>query len=157
MSTSVHVCRLDEALREELKVFRKHRRSDVTSGLDRALVMKIDPDRMEVVLEKRLDGLESVDELRDELPDRQPRFVSYSTRLTHRQDGDDDVDGAGRVSYPVCLIFYTPDGCKTEQMVMYAGTKLHLVKESEIHKVFEVTDLDELTQGWLREQLLLRR
>lgn len=87
----------------------------------------------------------TADELRDELPEHQPRFVVYSFALDH---GDQ-----GRVSYPMCLLFSTPRDCKTELQVMYAGTKLSLVKEAELTKVFEIRDLEELTDDWLQQKL----
>ena len=40
---------------------------------------------------------------------------------------------------------------------MYAGSKLSLVKEADITKVFEVRDLEEFTEEWLLEQLALRK
>lgn len=43
----------------------------------------------------------SPDELKDELPERQPRFIVYSYKYQH-----DD----GRVSYPLCFIFSSPVG-----------------------------------------------
>jgi len=43
----------------------------------------------------------SVDEIRDELPDSQPRFIVYSYCYQH-----DD----GRKSYPLCFIFVSPQG-----------------------------------------------
>ena len=36
---------------------------------------------------------------------------------------------------------------------MYAGTKLLLVKETEMSKVFEIRDLEELTDEWLTQKL----
>lgn len=82
--------------------------------------------------------------LREELPERQPRFVIYAFKLSH---------GDGRTSFPMCLIFSTPRDCKTELMVMYAGTKLSLVKAAELTKVYEIRDLDELTDEWLHEKM----
>ena len=38
-------------------------------------------------------------------------------------------------------------------MVMYAGTKLSLVKAAELTKVYEIRDLDDLTDEWLQEKL----
>ena len=38
--------------------------------------------------------------------------------------------------------------------MMYAGTKLSLVKEADLTKVFEIRDLEELTDEWLRSKLL---
>ena len=43
----------------------------------------------------------SPEELKLELPERQPRFVVYSYKYVH-----DD----GRVSYPLCFIFSSPVG-----------------------------------------------
>ena len=40
---------------------------------------------------------------------------------------------------------------------MYAGSKLSLVKEADITKVFELRDIEELTEEWLIEQLALRK
>ena len=44
--------------------------------------------------------------------------------------------------------------CKPELQMMYAGTKLALVKEAELTKVFEIRELDELTEEWLHSKLL---
>ena len=38
--------------------------------------------------------------------------------------------------------------------MMYAGTKLSLVKEADLTKVFEIRELEELTDEWLKKQLL---
>lgn len=138
MSAEVPVCRMGPELSSELKKFRFNR-----SRNGRALIMKIDADRMEVVVDELMEDI-TTEQLRDELPERQPRFAAYSFEMHH-----DD----GRLSYPLCLIFSTPRGCKTELLVMYAGTKLSLIKESEITKVYEVQDLEELTTEWLEEKL----
>lgn len=65
-----------------------------------------------------------------------------------------DHGDQGRVSYPMCLLFSTPRDCKTELMVMYAGSKLGLVREAEATKVFEIRDLEELTTEWLNQKLI---
>ena len=38
-------------------------------------------------------------------------------------------------------------------MVMYAGSKLELEKRAEVHKVYELCDLDDLCLDWLKEKL----
>ncbi|KAM3615651.1 uncharacterized protein V6R79_005632 [Siganus canaliculatus] len=43
--------------------------------------------------------------------------------------------------------------CKTEQQIMYAGSKLQLVKTAELTKVFETRNAEELTEEWLKKQL----
>lgn len=37
--------------------------------------------------------------------------------------------------------------------VMYAGTKLALQKEADLTRVYEVRELDEMTDEWLEEKL----
>lgn len=105
-----------------------------------------------------------IDELREALPEHQPRFLVYSFKLDH---------GDGRISYPMCFIFSSPQGSlviylipnhkllifhsidsKTELQMMYAGSKLELVKVAELTKVFEIRELEELTEEWLHSKLL---
>jgi predicted peroxiredoxin len=40
-----------------------------------------------------------------------------------------------------------------ELQIMYAGTKLALKKEANLTRVYEVQELDELTEQWLQEKL----
>lgn len=135
---NVQVCHFDENLIEELKKFRFSRLTT-----NRAIIMKIDAAKMTVVIDEMFEDT-TTDELREELPGHQPRFIIYSFKLDH---------GDGRISYPICLLFSTPRDCKMELMVMYAGTKLSLVKAAEITKVYEIRDLDELTDEWLHDKL----
>ena len=135
MSDSVPICTMDPELKAKLRAFRFRKEKT-----NQAIVMKIDVAKRLLVVDEVLDELETIEELRDELPEHQPRFAVYSFKLAH-----DD----GRVSYPMILIFSTPRDCKTELQVMYAGTKLSLVKEAELTKVYEIRDLDELDDEWL--------
>ena len=96
-----------------------------------------------LVIEDTLEDV-NAEMLQSELPERQPRFILYSFELDH---------GDGRISYPMCLIWSTPIGCKTDLQMMYAGTKLPLVKEAGITKVFEIRELDELTDEWLESRM----
>lgn len=59
----------------------------------------------------------------------------------------------GRLSYPMCFIYYTPRDSQMELQIMYAGTKLALQKEADLTRVYEVRELDELTEEWLKEKL----
>ena len=68
----------------------------------------------------------ALEDLAEQLPAHQPRYVAYSYCYTH-----DD----GRVSYPLCFIFISPAGCKPELQMMYAGSKNNLVQEGEFTKV----------------------
>ncbi|XP_075964726.1 glia maturation factor beta isoform X2 [Anarhichas minor] len=107
--------------------------------------MKIDKDKQLVILEDEHVDI-SIDDLRDILPERQPRFVVYSYKYHH-----DD----GRVSYPLCFIFSSPVGCKPEQQMMYAGSKTQLVQTVGMSKVFEIRNTEDLTEEWLKEKLVI--
>ncbi|KAI5230004.1 glia maturation factor gamma [Manis pentadactyla] len=138
MSDSLVVCEVDPELKEKLRKFRFRKETD-----NAAIIMKVDKDRQMVVLEEEFQNI-SPEELKTELPERQPRFVVYSYKYVHED---------GRVSYPLCFIFSSPVGCKPEQQMMYAGSKNRLVQTAELTKVFEIRTTDDLTEAWLQEKL----
>ncbi|XP_051790395.1 glia maturation factor gamma [Erpetoichthys calabaricus] len=138
MSDSLVVCDVDESLKEKLKKFRFRKETN-----NAAILMKIDKEKQLVVLEEEYQDI-SPDELKNELPERQPRFVVYSYKYVH-----DD----GRISFPLCFIFSSPVGCKPEQQMMYAGSKNRLVQAAELTKVFEIRTTEDLTEDWLKEKL----
>uniref|UniRef100_A0A8C0U1X0 Glia maturation factor beta n=1 Tax=Cyanistes caeruleus TaxID=156563 RepID=A0A8C0U1X0_CYACU len=137
-SESLVVCDVAEDLVEKLRKFRFRKETN-----NAAIIMKIDKDKQLVVLDEEHEGI-SPDELKDELPERQPRFIVYSYKYQHED---------GRVSYPLCFIFSSPVGCKPEQQMMYAGSKNKLVQTAELTKVFEIRNTEDLTEEWLREKL----
>ncbi|XP_021095451.1 glia maturation factor gamma isoform X5 [Heterocephalus glaber] len=108
MSDSLVVCEVDPELKEKLRKFRFRKETD-----NAAIIMKVDKDRQMVVLEEELQVVTccllsyvyfwpqniSPEELKLELPERQPRFVVYSYKYVHED---------GRVSYPLCFIFSSP-------------------------------------------------
>ncbi|XP_029349286.1 glia maturation factor beta [Echeneis naucrates] len=147
MSESLVVCDVDEDLVKKLRQFRFRKETN-----NAAIVMKIDKDKQLVILDEEHEDI-SPDDLKDELPERQPRypfvisrgkFIVYSYKYQH-----DD----GRVSYPLCFIFSSPVGCRPEQQMMYAGSKNKLVQTVELTKVFEIRNTEDLTEEWLREKL----
>ncbi|XP_055992708.1 glia maturation factor gamma [Sorex fumeus] len=138
MSDSLVVCEVDPELKEKLRKFRFRKETD-----NAAIIMKVDRERQMVVLEEEFQNI-SPEELKSELPERQPRFVVYSYKYEHED---------GRVSYPLCFIFSSPVGCKPEQQMMYAGSKNRLVQTAELTKVFEIRTTDDLTEAWLQEKL----
>uniref|UniRef100_A0A3Q3FBY9 Glia maturation factor beta n=1 Tax=Labrus bergylta TaxID=56723 RepID=A0A3Q3FBY9_9LABR len=95
MSESLVVCDVDEELIKKLKAFRFRKETN-----NAAIIMKIDKERQLVVLDEEHEDI-SPDDLKEELPERQPRFIVYSYKYQH-----DD----GRVSYPLCFIFSSPAG-----------------------------------------------
>uniref|UniRef100_A0A8C4I660 Glia maturation factor n=1 Tax=Dicentrarchus labrax TaxID=13489 RepID=A0A8C4I660_DICLA len=131
---SLVVCEVEESLKDKLKKFRFRKETN-----NAAILMKIDMVKQLVILEEEYEDI-SLDELRDELPER----YKY-------------VHGDGRVSYPLCFIFSSPMGCKPEQQMMYAGSKNQLVQAAELTKVFETRNADDLTEEWLKNQLAFFR
>ncbi|XP_032107004.1 glia maturation factor beta isoform X3 [Sapajus apella] len=71
MSESLVVCDVAEDLVEKLRKFRFRKETN-----NAAIIMKIDKDKRLVVLDEELEGI-SPDELKDELPERQPRPSLY--------------------------------------------------------------------------------
>uniref|UniRef100_A0A3B3ZDQ5 Glia maturation factor n=1 Tax=Periophthalmus magnuspinnatus TaxID=409849 RepID=A0A3B3ZDQ5_9GOBI len=123
-SESLVVCQVDQDLVKKLNDFRF--RKETTNA---AIIMKIDKDKQQVVLEEEYEDI-SPEDLKDELPERQPRYPLYLNillllplqppllLLLYKYEHEDK-----RVSYPLCFIFSSPVGCKPEQQMMYAGSK----------------------------------
>ncbi|XP_029474864.1 glia maturation factor gamma isoform X1 [Rhinatrema bivittatum] len=142
MSDSLVVCDVAPELKEKLRCFRFRKETN-----NAAILMKIDKEKQLVVLEEEYENI-SPDELKSELPERQPRFVVYSYRYVHSD---------GRISFPLCFIFSSPVGCKPEQQMMYAGSKNRLVQTAELTKVFEIRNTEDLTEEWLKDKLAFFR
>ncbi|XP_020804536.1 glia maturation factor beta [Drosophila serrata] len=132
------ICDISNEVLEELKKFRFSK-----SKNNAALILKVDREKQSVVLDEFIDDI-SVDELQDTLPGHQPRYVIYTYKMVH----DDQ-----RISYPMCFIFYTPRDSQIELQMMYACTKSALQREVDLTRVYEIRELDELTEEWLREKL----
>ncbi|XP_075921176.1 glia maturation factor gamma-like isoform X1 [Petromyzon marinus] len=144
---SLVVCEVDQGLKDKLKKFRFRKETTnaaIIMHKQRAcFTVKIDKDRQVVVMEEEYEDI-SPEDLKEELPERQPRFILYSYKYHHTD---------GRISYPLCFIFCSPLGCKPEQQMMYAGSKNTLVQTAELTKVFEIRSVEELTEEWLQDKL----
>lgn len=138
MAENVVVCEVDPALKELIKKFRFRKETN-----NAAIIMKVVKESQTIVLDEELEDC-SVEELQEELPTSQPRFVVYSYCYNH---------GDGRISYPLLFFFVSPAGCKPEQQMMYAGSMKSLVNEVGITKVFEIRSTEDLTEEWLLEKL----
>lgn len=132
------ICDISDEVRDELKKFRFRK-----SSSNSALILKVDREKQLVILDELIDDI-SVDELQDVLPGHQPRYVIYTYKMVH----DDQ-----RISYPMCFIFYTPRDSQIELQMMYACTKSALQREVDLTRVYEIRELDELTEDWLKEKL----
>ncbi|RMB98553.1 hypothetical protein DUI87_24769 [Hirundo rustica rustica] len=74
-SESLVVCDVAEDLVEKLRKFRFRKETN-----NAAIIMKIDKDKQLVVLDEEHEGI-SPDELKDELPERQPRYPSCAAAI----------------------------------------------------------------------------
>ncbi|KAL5279899.1 GMFG family protein [Megaselia abdita] len=136
--TRNEICDISLELKEELRKFR-FRKSSTNS----ALILKIDREKQIVILDEFLDDI-SVEELQETLPGHQPRYVIYTYKMIHED---------GRISYPMCFIYYTPRDSQMALQMLYACTKNALQRETDLTRVFEIRELDDLTEDWLREKL----
>ncbi|KAJ8707874.1 hypothetical protein PYW07_011551 [Mythimna separata] len=135
---NVNVCDITDDVKEVLKKFRFQKHTS-----NSALILKVNREKQTLEVDEELENVEP-EELQDILPSHQPRFVVYSYKLDH-----DD----GRVSFPMCFIFYTPRDAHMELQVMYAGTQRALAAAVGAPRLLEVREIDELTADWLKEKL----
>lgn len=138
MSASVKICDIDPEVIAKAKKFRMRKEQNIA-----ALIFKIEPEKYMIVLDEEHEDI-SIEDLREELPSQQPRYVLLSYVLAH-----DD----GRKSFPLCFIFISPQGCKPELQMMYSGSKKALEKDIGATKIFELRSVDEFTEEWLVEKL----
>ncbi|XGW13677.1 hypothetical protein V3C99_000192 [Haemonchus contortus] len=138
MSGNLVICEIPEDLKKELRSFRFSKSTALN-----VLILKVNRESQQMILEETMEDC-SIDDVREELPQQQPRFLLISYTLHHSD---------GRTSYPMCLVFYSPDGCSPELQMMYAGSRNNLVKECELTKNFEIRDAEELTKEYLDSKL----
>lgn len=67
-----------------------------------------------------------MEDLINELPSREPRFILHSHELKHAD---------GRIQFPLNLILYIPDGCGTNNRFTYASTANSVSAASGITRV----------------------
>lgn len=68
------------------------------------VAVKVDPSSMSVVVQEELTEVADVEELKESIPDTQPRYVLLSWKINHKD---------GRVSFPMAFIYTTPRGKMT--------------------------------------------
>lgn len=136
--SAVKVCDINDDVKEALRKFRFRKAQS-----NAALILKVDREKQKICIDDLMEDV-SLDELRETLPGHQPRYVVYSYRMEH---------GDGRVSFPMSFIYITPRDAQMELQIMYAGTKLALQHEADLTRVYEVRELEELTEDWLKSCL----
>ncbi|XP_065163689.1 glia maturation factor beta [Atheta coriaria] len=136
MSNSI--CAVTDEIKLMLKDFRF--RKDHNTA---ALILKVDREKQLIVLDEKLEDI-TIDELQESLPSHQPRYVILSYKQEHKD---------GRVSYPLCFIYYTPRDSHAELQMMYAGSKISLQRDADLTRAYEVRELEDLNEEWLLEKL----
>lgn len=139
MSGRISICTIVDEAKEAIKDFR-FRKNENTS----ALILKVVREKHEIHVDEKLDHVENLEELKDYLPEHQPRYIILSYKQKHCD---------GRISYPICFIFYTPRDSQIDLQMMYAGSKVTLQKEADISRGYEIRELDEMNEEWLHEKL----
>jgi len=133
MSGSLAICKPSESIKEVVRGFRFS-----NSPNTNAIILKIDQERMEFVIEETLKDC-TVEDIRNELPAQHPRFIIIS----YQKQRD------GRISYPLCLLFYSPPGSSPEMRIIYAGSRNNLINECDLTKSAEIQDIDEISEALL--------
>ncbi|KXS19718.1 hypothetical protein M427DRAFT_131715 [Gonapodya prolifera JEL478] len=137
--TGTRTCDIDPDVVKNLEKFRFDKSKET-----RAMILKIDMQKLCIVEDKHLEGT-TLEDLADELPENSPRYIilSYKRVLSDR------------VTYPLVFIYYNPDTAKTDLKMMYSSAKMVLSAASSIAgKVVDLTTLDDLTEAHLNSKLL---
>ncbi|XP_046848603.1 glia maturation factor beta-like [Xenia sp. Carnegie-2017] len=108
-----------------------------------AIIMKINQEKLLIEEDEELVDM-TIEEFQESLPAHIPSYSVVSYVYKH-----DD----GRVSYPFFFLYVSPQGCKPELQVMYSGSKVNLVHQCGATKDFEVRNVDEISEDWLKEKL----
>jgi len=115
----------------------------MSNGQNDALIIKINKQQLVVELEESLTNC-TCDEIAEALPESAPRFIVYSYKYKQAD---------GRVSYPLCFIYYSPQAVNSTLNMLYASSKNVLVNKLEVMKIFDIASPSELTEEWLLSKL----
>ncbi|XP_063975655.1 glia maturation factor beta [Diachasmimorpha longicaudata] len=137
--TSNSTCDIEDEVRKSIKDFRFRK-----SQKNAALILKVNRQEQKVCLDEIIEDTQ-IEDLQEIIPSHEPRYIVYSYKMEHKD---------GRISFPMCFIFYTPRDIQMELQVLYASMKLILQKEVELTRCYEVRELEELTEEWLKEKLI---
>ncbi|KAJ1310457.1 hypothetical protein OPQ81_007190 [Rhizoctonia solani] len=120
------IVEIPQALKDSLRKFRFAKRNAGSA----ALVVKINKKTLQMEEVEQFDDI-SMEDLAEELPDASPRYVVLSYERKH-----DD----GRISFPLVLINWTPQGSETGLMTLHASSLVAFQNTVEVSTVVEVRD-----------------
>ncbi|CAF1108141.1 unnamed protein product, partial [Didymodactylos carnosus] len=133
---AMSTCLIDKPVVDMMKKFRR-----LSNKSTMAVILKCDMKANQVVIDKELNDI-TPEQLIEELPSREPRFILYSHEWKHAD---------GRVQYPLNLIMYIPDGCGTQNRFMYAATAGSVSEASGITRIIELRE--DVSAEWLTNEL----
>jgi hypothetical protein len=110
-----------------------------------ALVVKVNKKKLIIEEDAYHDSI-SIEDLAEDLPEMNPRYVIVSYELRHKD---------GRVSFPLVLINWVPEGSETGILMLHASTFIKFQDLTGIAKVIEIRDgVKSLTTESLDKALL---
>ena len=141
-ASSLVICQPSSELAELLRNFRFRKAKNIG-----VIIMKINALTLTVEEDETYEDI-TIEDIVGEVPDAEPRYLLISYVLNH-----DD----GRVSYPQCFVFITgpitPQSSNPGLSLMYASSKLVVLRMINATKVFTINSSEELTVEWLEEKL----
>ncbi|KAM6500294.1 hypothetical protein JOM56_003308 [Amanita muscaria] len=131
---------IPQPLKTAIHNFRLSKHRDIT----RALVVKIN--RVQLVMEQEdlYDDI-TIEELANELPANQPRFVLLARPITHSD---------GRKSCPIALVNWVPSTSEIGMMTLHATALLRFQNAADAIRLIEFRDPDSLTSAEIDDALL---
>ncbi|CAB11220.1 Actin-depolymerizing factor gmf1 [Schizosaccharomyces pombe] len=140
MSSEARMFTISDTTMKEIDRFRLRLKKSVMY----AFILKVDKATKEIVPDGEIMDLQSIEEVADELSETNPRFilVSYPTKTTD-----------GRLSTPLFMIYWRPSATPNDLSMIYASAKVWFQDVSQVHKVFEARDSEDITSEAVDEFL----
>lgn len=79
----------------------------------------------------------SLQDISDDLPENQPRFILLSYPMTL---------ASGRLSVPYVMLNYLPANTKQETRMLYAGAKELMRNTAEVNRIIEISEAEEVEE-----------
>ncbi|KXN74394.1 glia maturation factor beta [Conidiobolus coronatus NRRL 28638] len=139
MSDVALSCKIPTEVIQAARKFRFLKNPGHYSGL----ILKINKETSTVEVDENLIDCD-LEEIIEELPDDAPRYVLLSYKY-EREDGI--------TQYPLIFLYYIPEAASHSLNMLYASTQNNLQKEIDMSRVFEIRDLEELDEEWIKSRL----
>ena len=138
--SDINVLTVTDELQTIVKKFRFRRAKDIA-----LLMLEITRETPYTLkIDETFENIDDISEIADELPDFHARYLVLSYKIEH-----DD----GRVQFPLCLVFWGPDGGDPKGLMLYTSMRNEICKLTGVDTVFELQDKDDLDHDWVIEQL----